>query len=100
MASSSVNFTSLRIGDYVLRFRALIGGLLLLISAILGYYCTQVTVATKFDDFFPTYHPNVQLYHEWQKYGGAPNIARLIQDQKSAHLHHHTLPKAPYIPQE
>jgi hypothetical protein len=61
MASSSVNFTSLHIGDFVLRFRALIGGLLLLISAILGYYCTQVTVATKFDDFFPTYHPNVQL---------------------------------------
>src|SRR5271170_2056089 len=79
MASSSVNFTSLRIGDFVLRFRALIGGLLLLISAILGYYCTQVTVATKFDDFFPTYHPNVQLYQEWHKYGGAQTLAVMIQ---------------------
>src|ERR1700678_519665 len=90
MASSSVNFMSLRIGDYVLRFRALIGGLLLLISAILGYYCTQVTVATKFDDFFPTYHPNVQLYHEWQKYGGAQKLTVMIQGKKSGIFNHNT----------
>ena len=64
MASSSVNISSLRIGDFVLRFRAIIGGILLLISAILGYYCTKVNVATKFDDFFPINHPNVKLYHQ------------------------------------
>ena len=79
MASSSVNITSLRIGDFVLRFRAIIGGILLLISAVLGYYCTQVNVATKFDDFFPINHPNVQLYHQWQKYGGAQTLSVMIQ---------------------
>ena len=79
MASSSVNFTSLRIGDFVLRFRAIIGGILLLISAILGYYCTQVNVATKFDDFFPINHQNVKLYHQWQKYGGAQTLSVMIQ---------------------
>ena len=93
MASSSVNFTSLRIGDFVLRFRAIIGGLLLLISAILGYYCTQVTVATKFDDFFPTYHPNVQLYHEWQKYGGAQTLTVMIQVKQGDIFNHDTLQK-------
>ncbi len=93
MASSSVKFTSLRIGDFVLRFRAIIGGLLLLISAILGYYCTQVTVATKFDDFFPTYHPNVQLYHEWQKYGGAQTLAVMIQVKHGDIFNHDTLQK-------
>ena len=71
--------TSLRIGDFVLRFRAIIGGILLLISAIMLYYCTQVTVATKFDDFFPTYHPDVQLYQEWHKYGGAQTLSVMIQ---------------------
>jgi predicted RND superfamily exporter protein len=79
MASSSVNLTSLRIGDFVLRFRAIIGGILLLISAILGYYCTKVNVATKFDDFFPINHPNVQLYHQWQKYGGAQTLSVMVQ---------------------
>jgi uncharacterized protein len=79
MASSSVNITSLRIGDFVLRFRAIIGGILLLISAIMGYYCTKVNVATKFDDFFPINHPNVQLYHQWQKYGGAQTLSVMVQ---------------------
>jgi predicted RND superfamily exporter protein len=79
MASSSVKMTSLRIGDFVIRYRAIVGAILLGISAILGYYCTQVTIATKFDDFFPTYHPNVQLYQEWHKYGGAQTLSVMIQ---------------------
>ena len=64
-----------------------------LISAILGYYCTQVTVATKFDDFFPTYHPNVQLYHEWQKYGGAQTLTVMIQVKHGDIFNHDTLQK-------
>ncbi len=79
MASSSVKLTSLRIGDFVLRFRAIIGAVLLILSAILGYYCTQVTVATKFDDFFPTNHPDVKLYHEWQRYGGAQKLSVMVE---------------------
>jgi predicted RND superfamily exporter protein len=70
---------ALRIGDFVLRFRVVIGGLLLLISAILGYYCTQVTVATRFYDFFPTNHPDVKLYREWHQYGGAQTLAVMVQ---------------------
>src|SRR5260221_8006525 len=92
MASSSVN-SSVRIGDYVIRFRALIGGILLIISAILGYYCTQVTVATKFDDFFPTNHANVQLYHQWQKYGGAQTLTVMIQVKDGDIFNYDTLKK-------
>jgi uncharacterized protein len=79
MASSSVKLTNVRIGDFVLRFRALIGGLLLLISLVMVYYCTRVVIATKFDDFFPSYHHNVLLYQEWHKYGGAQNLNVMIQ---------------------
>jgi uncharacterized protein len=79
MASSSVKLTSLRIGDFVLRYRSVIGGVLLIISAIMAYYCTQVTIATKFDDFFPASHPNVQLYEQWHRYGGAQTLSVMIQ---------------------
>jgi uncharacterized protein len=79
MAGSSVNLPAPRIGDFVLRFRAIIGGILLLISVILAYYCTQVTVATKFDDFFPSNHPDVKLYQEWHRYGGAQTLAVMVQ---------------------
>src|ERR1700720_3423631 len=79
MASSSVKLTNVRIGDFVLRFRAIIGGLLLLISAVMLWYCTRVNIATKFDDFFPSYHENVTLYSQWHKYGGAQTLAVMIQ---------------------
>ena len=93
MASSSVSMSSLRIGDFVLRFRAIIGGVLLLISAVMLYYCTQVTVATKFDDFFPTYHPDVQLYQEWHKYGGAQTLSVMIQVKQGNIFNQATLQK-------
>lgn len=79
MASSSVNLGSFKVGDWVLRFRVLVGGILLAISAVALYYCTKVNIATKFDDFFPSYHPNVQLYRNWHKYGGAQTLSVMIQ---------------------
>ncbi|MBE3602100.1 MMPL family transporter [bacterium] len=79
MASSSVKMTSLRIGDFVVRNRAIVGAILLIISAFFGYECTKVVVQTKFDDFFPSYHHDVQLYQEWHKYGGAQTLAVMVQ---------------------
>jgi predicted RND superfamily exporter protein len=93
MASSSVSFGSFKVGDFVLRFRVIIGGVLLLISAIAAYYCTQVVIATKFDDFFPSYHPNVQLYNEWHKYGGAQTLSVMIQVQHGDIFNKDTLQK-------
>jgi uncharacterized protein len=79
MASSSVKLTSPRIGDFVLRFRAIIGAILLIISAVGVYYITRVTIRTNFDDFFPAYHHDVQLYQKWHKYGGAQTLSVMIQ---------------------
>jgi len=93
MASSSVSLGSFKVGDYVLRFRALIGGILLLISAIAAYFCTQVNIQTKFDDFFPVNHPNVQLYHNWHKYGGAQTLSVMIQVQQGDIFNRATLEK-------
>jgi len=93
MASSSVSLGSFKVGDFVLRFRAIIGGILLIISAIAAYYCSQVNIATKFDDFFPSYHPNVELYHEWHKYGGAQTLSVMIQVQNGDIFNHDTLQK-------
>jgi len=71
--------TTGRIGIFVIRFRVLIGLLLLGISAVMGYYCTQVRIATDFVEFFPIKHPNVQLYDQWKKYGGAQTLAVMVQ---------------------
>ncbi len=93
MASSSVKLTSVRIGDFVLRFRAIIGGVLLAISAAAVYYCSQVTIRTNFDDFFPSYHPNVQLYEKWHRYGGAQTLSVMIQVKHGDIFNYDTLSK-------
>jgi uncharacterized protein len=79
MATGEVKESSFRVGHFVLRFRAPIGILLLVISAFMGYWCTQVRIATTFSDFFPSYHSDVELYREWHKYGGAQILAVMVE---------------------
>jgi predicted RND superfamily exporter protein len=100
MASSSVKLTSLRIGDFVLRFRAIIGAILLIISAVMLWYCTRVVIATKFDDFFPSYHSNVVLYQQWHKYGGAQTLAVMVQTKQGDIFNKTTLKKIQDIQRE
>jgi predicted RND superfamily exporter protein len=93
MASSSVRLTSLRIGDFVIRFRAIIGAILLAISAVAIFYCLRVTIRTNFDDFFPSYHPDVQLYQRWHRYGGAQTLSVMIQVRQGDIFNYDTLSK-------
>jgi uncharacterized protein len=85
--------TSLRIGDFVIRFRAIIGILLLAISAVAIFFCTKVTIRTNFDDFFPSYHPNVQLYEKWHRYGGAQTLSIMVQVHQGDIFNYDTLSK-------
>ncbi|HZO82604.1 MAG TPA: MMPL family transporter [Candidatus Binataceae bacterium] len=81
------------IGVFVLRFRAPIGILLLLFSAFMGYQCTRVKIATDFDEFFPRYHQNVQLYEKWKKYGGAQRLVVMVQVKNGDIFNFNTLSK-------
>ena len=93
MASGSVKLTNIRIGDFVLRFRAPIGMILLGITGIMAYYCTRVTITTNFDDFFPTKHHNVQLYENWKRYGGAQTLSVMVQVESGDIFNQTTLQK-------
>lgn len=66
------------IGAITLRFRLPVGIILLAISAVMGYYATKVQIATRFDDFFPRYHPNVLLYEKYQRFGGAQTVVIML----------------------
>lgn len=79
------------IGVFVLRFRAPLGILLLLFSAFMAYECTQVKIATDFDEFFPRNHPNVLLYKKWHRYGGAQKLAVMVEVNKGTIFNFKTL---------
>jgi uncharacterized protein len=68
----------LNIGRIVLRYRLLIGLVLILSTAFMAYEASRVTIGTRFVDFFPQDAHNVQLYRRFHSYGGAQTLALMI----------------------
>lgn len=66
------------IGRIVLRYRLIIGTLLVLSTAFMAYEASRVTIGTRFVDFFPQAAHNVQLYRRYHRYGGAQTLALMI----------------------
>jgi uncharacterized protein len=67
------------IGKIVLRYRALIGIFLLAITAFSIYETSRVRIGTSFVNFFPRNHPYVEIYHNFQRYGGAQTLTIMVE---------------------
>jgi len=80
-------------GRFILRYRAPIGIALLLITGIFGYYASKLTIGTSFIDFFPKNHPYVQLYHDYERYGGAQRLTLMVQVKHGDIFNYKTLRK-------
>lgn len=83
----------LDIGRTVLRYRLLIGMILVLSTAFMAYEASKVTIGTRFVDFFPQSAPNVQLYRRFRRYGGAQTLAVMIHVRHGDIFNHATLKK-------
>jgi predicted RND superfamily exporter protein len=81
------------IGRYILRYRAIIGISLLLITGVFGYYACKLTIGTSFIDFFPKNHPYVKLYHDYERYGGAQRLTLMVQVKHGDIFNYKTLRK-------
>jgi predicted RND superfamily exporter protein len=81
------------IGEFILKYRAPIGILLLAITAYFGYGVSKLTIATSFVDFFPRNHPYVQLYHDYGRYGGAQTLTLMVQVKRGDIYNHVALKK-------
>src|SRR5579871_4613686 len=66
------------VGHIVLRYRALIGAILVLSTAFMAYEASRVTIGTRFVDFFPQSAHNVKLYRRFHRYGGAQTLALML----------------------
>jgi uncharacterized protein len=68
------------IGRYILTYRVPIGLVLVVITGFMAYFAVHVRIATKFENFFPTDHPDAILYREYHtKYGGAQTLSVLLR---------------------
>jgi predicted RND superfamily exporter protein len=67
-------------GNYILTNRKLIGWLLVAVTVFMGYWAVHVPIATRFEDLFPSGHPNTMLYRKHRaQYGRALTVALLLR---------------------
>jgi uncharacterized protein len=68
------------LGRFILQHRALIGLILIAITAFMAYWAARVQIATKFENFFPANHEDTRLYREFQyHYGGAQTLMLMLR---------------------
>src|SRR5947209_7406996 len=69
-----------RFGNYVLDYRGPLAAILIAITLFMAYWATRVPIATRFEDLFPTRHPNVLLYRQYRRqYGGAQTLVLMLR---------------------
>ncbi len=73
-------FETWRPGRYILRYRAIIGSVLIAVTLVMAFWAARVQIATKFENFFPADHPDTLLYRKYQyRYGGAQTLMLLLR---------------------
>ena len=67
-------------GKYILRYRLPIGLVLIGITVFMAYWALRIQIATRFENFFPANHVDVQLYRKYRtSYGGAQTLILLLR---------------------
>jgi len=84
-----INFDT---GAVVLRFRLPIALILGAITLFMARGASRIQMATRFVDFFPAAHRNVELYHEFGRgFGGAQSLTFMIRVRDGDIFNYHTL---------
>ena len=81
-------------GAYILKFRVPIGLVLVAITMFMGYWAAHVRIATRFENFFPSNHPDTLLYRQYRRYyGGAQTLAVMLRVKHGDIFNYSTLQK-------
>ncbi len=78
--STKISIPGRTIGAWILDFRQPVGLILLAITLFMGYWALHAPIATRFENLFPSQHPNTQLYRKFRNaYGGAQTLVLMIR---------------------
>jgi uncharacterized protein len=81
-----------RFGEWILRRRFLVLGIVGALTAFFGYFAAQTRLVTSFGDLLPQNHPFVQIAHKYdQFFGGVNNVTIMVEAKEG------TIYKAPII---
>jgi predicted RND superfamily exporter protein len=67
-------------GTFILSYRRAVGAVLLAVTILMAVWAVRVPIATRFEDLFPSSHPNTVLYRKHRvEYGRALTLALLLR---------------------
>ncbi|RME34063.1 MAG: RND transporter [Gammaproteobacteria bacterium] len=69
-----------KIAHFCLRHRALLMLLIVLVTAVLGYFATGISIRTVFEDLQPSNHPYIKTNEQFKNtFGGANQVSLMVQ---------------------
>jgi hypothetical protein len=68
------------LGEQLIRFRVPITAMVVVVTAIFGWYASQLQLITSFGDLLPQSHPFIKIHNTYSKdFGGANNIMMMFE---------------------
>ena len=79
--------TSYRFGQWILRWRFLVLGVVGALTAFFGYYAAQTQLVTSFGDLLPQNHPFIQIAHKYDQYFGSVNNVTIMVEAREGTIY-------------
>src|SRR5271165_2151611 len=76
-----------RFGEWILRRRFIVLGVVGALTAFFGYYAAQTQLVTSFGDLLPQNHPFIQVAHKYDQYFGSVNNVTIMIEAKEGTIY-------------
>jgi len=74
-------------GEWILRRRFIVLGVVGALTAFFGYYAAQTQLVTSFGDLLPQNHPFIQVAHKYDQYFGSVNNVTIMIEAKEGTIY-------------
>ena len=76
-----------RFGEWILRWRFIVLGVVGALTAFFGYFAAQTQLVTSFGDLLPQNHPFIQVAHKYDQYFGSVNNVTIMIEAKEGTIY-------------
>ncbi len=76
-----------RFGEWILRRRFLVLGIVGALTVFFGYFAAQTRLVTSFGELLPQNHPFVQIAHKYDQYFGGVNNVTIVVEAKEGTIY-------------
>ncbi len=76
-----------RFGEWILRWRFLVLGVVGALTVFFGYFAAQTQLVTSFGDLLPQNHPFIQVAHKYDEYFGSVNNVTIMIEAREGTIY-------------